>query len=172
MSEPAEILPEALPTQVELDDDELLDWRPRRPLLPVLAAAAGALVIGLGIGAALGLYLGVPMLAASQVEEQVEPVTHVQDLGVLNVNLRGGEGERVLSIRAQVQVKTTDADRVSMLAPALRDGVLVLASDHTAEDLMVGEGRARFRDELKMRLDLLLGDDRVTDLFLTELVVK
>ena len=166
---------EAIPTEIEgfgeIEDVEI-EWKARPSMLPILGAAGGALVIGIGLGVGAALALGALGMGPNAPEEELPKVTIVEDLGTVNVNLRGEGGERVLAIRAQVEVETTDESRVSMLAPALRDGVLVLASDQTAEDLLVGQGRARFKGELRFRLDLLLGEDRVTDLYLTELVVK
>lgn len=156
--------------EAELDDELELEWRTGPPLLPLLAAVGGASVIGIAAGVALALLVG--LFAGESEPVDVEPVPVTHDLGVVNVNLRGGEGERILSVRAQVDVMTTDEARVEALVPVLRDGVLVLASDHTAEELLVHTGRSRFRDELHQRFDLLLDGDTVTRIYFTELVVK
>lgn len=169
MSEPAE---ELAPNHFgEFDDlDEEVAWRPRPSLLPLILAGAGALVIGLSIGVGAAFVANSPWLATPVQPPEAERVQ--ADLETVRVNLRGEEGDRVLTVRAQVAIETFDPDRVTVLEPALRDTVLVLASDHTADELLSPSTRRRFREELLHRLDLLLGEDRVVDLYLTELVIQ
>jgi len=160
---------EAAPTTVDEDDD----WEPpvRRSYLPLLALVLGGLLVGVGAGFGAGLAAR-PVLMAPPPVEEPEEVAVMQDLGVLNVNLRGDGGSRILTVRAQVDVQTFDEAAVAAQVPVLRDTLLLLASDHTASQMMAGRSRERFRKELRQRLELLLVDDRVTQVFLTELVVK
>jgi len=153
----------------EVDDD----WEPprRRSLLPLVALVGGGALVGAlaGLGGGLGAKA---LLTPVEEEVEVEEVALAQDLAVLNVNLRDDNGSRILTVRATVDVHTEDPERVAVQVPMLRDSLLLLASDHSAEELLRGRGRERFRAELTRRFALLLNEDRVGDVYLTELVVK
>lgn len=152
----------------ELDPD--LGWRRGPNPLPLLAGAGGGLILGLALGVGAAALLGSGLLDSPP--ELVEAERVQADLDAVTVNLRGEAGERVVTLRAEIGVRTDDPDRITLLEPALRDSVLVLASDHSAEEILGASSRRRFRRELTERLDLLLGEDQISDLYLTELVVK
>lgn len=154
-----------------VEDD---DWEPpaKRSFVPLIGVLLGGLLVGAGVGFGTGLGAMAAADALKVEEPEPEEVLVTQDLDVLNVNLRSDVGNRVLSIRAQLDVRTYDADHVEAQVPVLRDSLLLLASDHTAQDLLRGRGRRRFRSELTRRFELLLPEDNVSNVYITELVVN
>jgi flagellar basal body-associated protein FliL len=153
-----------------LEDGNPMSWRPRPPPWPLIAAAVGALVLGLGAGVGAGLLMN--WLTAPVPEPP--PVPHVvrHRLEPLSVNLRGDGGAKTLRIQAQVEVLSTEPEALILREPILRDAVISLASDYTAEDMLRASGKERFRRELTQRLDLMIGADPLQQVYLTELVVQ
>ena len=157
-------------------DDEYVPRRkftmpPIGPMLPMLGASGGGLLVGVMLGFGTALLLNFLFAAEPEVIEEPEVAELSQALEPITVNLRG-EDHRTVRIAAVVDVETIDPDRVAHWAPAMQDSLITLASDYTAEELLSRPGRERFRGELRHRIELVLNDDVVSNLHFTELVVQ
>jgi flagellar FliL protein len=143
----------------------------RRPI-PVLlvAAAGGALIIGAAAGFGAALLVNI-LTAEPPPPPPPEPKVAPLALEALSVNLRGTGGQRVLTIQVGLEVSTIDPEALKVWSPILRDSILVLASDYTADEMLLASGRERFRRELHHRMDLILHEE-LRDLYVTEIVVQ
>ena len=181
MGEPAFAQPEdpenfgAFDDGVEGDDE----FAPRRkfslppigPMVPMLGASGGGLLIGVMLGFGTALLMNWLFAPGPELIEEPEVAAVSQPLDPITVNLRG-EDHRTVRIAAVVDVETIDPDRVTHWAPAMQDSLITLASDYTADELLSRPGRERFKGELRHRISLVLHDDVVSNLHFTELVVQ
>lgn len=170
MSEPA-FDPDAFGVFEDDLDPPVRGWRPQLPPLPMVLGVVGGLVVGAGLGIGGGLLAR--WLTAPPPPPPPDPmveVTHTVER--ISVNLRGDGGERILTVRPALVVRTRTPDDLVLWDPALRDAVVTLGSDLTADGLLSRPGRRRFRDELLLRTRLLLDGHEVEEVLLTEMVVK
>jgi flagellar basal body-associated protein FliL len=144
--------------------------QPRKPPVLLLAAAGGALVVGVGLGFGAALLVNV-LTAPPPPPPPPVPEIAALPLEALSVNLRGTGGQHTLRVAVGLEVATIDREALPLWGPILQDSVLVLASDFTADELLQAPGRERFRKELRHRIDLVLPEDLV-DVHVTELVVQ
>jgi flagellar FliL protein len=162
--------------------------------LPLIIAAVGALLVGVGAGFGVSLVLPGDLLsggatddkAAAEVEKPLtikgadgkeividkpSAITMV-DLGRFTVNLRGGGGGRTLRMQVQVQTRARFHHELTDQMPALRDSVLSLASDYTYHDLEGLDGKQRLRDDLQAATGRVVGTEKLERLFFTEFIVN
>lgn len=177
MGEPAFAEPDDVDNFGQFDEDE--EFTPRRgfslppigPMLPMLGASGGGLLVGVMLGFGVAVALNWLLAPGDEVPEEPQIASVSQTLDPITVNLRGADDKSV-RVAAVVDVQTIDPQRVVDWAPAMQDSLITLASDYTAEELLARPGRERFRGELLHRMKLVLHDDVVSDLHLTELVVQ
>jgi flagellar FliL protein len=177
-------------------DEEVEEAPKKASKLPMIGAAVVALLIGVGGGFGAATFLGGGDAAADEGDgeeggdggdeaaedgeapaegeegEPPPPTRAVVSLGKFTVNLRGAGGGRMLRMQVDVEVMADDATVVEEKMALLRDGVLMLASDYTHDDLDGLDGKLRLRDELLGRLNTLAEEPLVKRVYFTEFVVQ
>jgi flagellar FliL protein len=176
VAEPAFAQAEDVENFGAFDDDEYIPRRglslpPIGPMIPALSAGGGGLLVGLMLGVGAALLVRWAFAPGPELPVEPEVVLVAQALDPITVNLRG-DGNRTVRVAAVVDVQTVDPLRPEAWSAALQDSVITLASDYTAEELLGRPGRDRFRRELRHRVQLVLSQDVVSDLHLTEMVVQ
>lgn len=153
----------------------------------------GAVVVGLGLGAWQGAPRLAPRLAPCAAE--AGPVwaaiplpfgggDHAGDdaenagdrffqFDDLILNPAGTDGTRFLVLSLALEMKNDDGlAALEARDPEVRDVILTLLSGKTVQDLADVTGRPALRDELRGRLNELLGDGEVVRLYLPRFVIQ
>ncbi|MFK7930871.1 MAG: flagellar basal body-associated protein FliL [Myxococcota bacterium] len=171
----------------DVDEEEVA---PKKSMLPLIIAAVGALVVGVGagFGGALMMPSGEEDSDSEVAEEDAEPVeierdgetlviedpdgVYIHDLERFTINLRGGGGGRTLRMALQVQSRARHQYDLEDSTPALRDAVLTLASDYTYGDIEGLDGKTRLKDDLLAAVVQVVDRESVERLFFTEFQVN
>ena len=98
----------------------------------------------------------------------------IYNLGLFTVNLRGTGGGRVLRMEISVKVDTAleEAGTMDDRKDELRHHIITMVSDYSYTDLDGLDGKTRLADELLIRLNRLMGNDRIDALFFAQFVVQ
>ncbi|MFT7518338.1 MAG: flagellar basal body-associated protein FliL [Kiritimatiellia bacterium] len=158
----------------ELDDPDEVEgvaYRPKPPLFALIGAMSGALIIGAGAGVGAALLLNLLTTPHVELDEETELVAISQTLDQISVNLRENGGLQRLTVEVELQAEHADPEYLAPFIPGLRDTVICLASDYTADELLVVQGRRRFRHELEERIAIQIQSDLVQQVHLTQFVV-
>jgi flagellar basal body-associated protein FliL len=154
----------------------------KRSKLPMILAAVGFFVVGAGGGAAIYKVLD-PADPASddpasssddEDEKSSQDATLDTEMGVLgdfSVNLRDASG-RVLQLKIEVETDTEDAAIVEKKMAALRDSIILLASDYSYQELEGVDGKMRLKDDIHARLNAILEPVQVRRVYFTEFVIQ
>lgn len=152
--------------------------------IKIIIIAVVALIL-IAVGVVVGMkFLGggdeTPSEATVQ-EEKVaetkasEPEGEALDVYPLNtfvVNLMGSGGRRYLKVKMTLEIPMMEKENMDNKLHKIRDSLLILLSNKTLEDVMGAEGKYALREEVKVRLDRLLGKGIVKDIYLVEFVVQ
>jgi flagellar protein FliL len=91
----------------------------------------------------------------------------------LLVNLAEPQGRRYLKIALDVEVKDkATADQLNKNMPKVKDALLLLLSSKTYEDLGSLEAKILLKKEIVERLTLVLGEQKVQRVYITEIVIQ
>jgi flagellar protein FliL len=91
----------------------------------------------------------------------------------LLVNLADPQGRRYLKIALDVELKDkAAADELNKNMPKVKDALLLLLSSKTYEDLSTLEDKIMLKKEIVERLSLVLGEQKVLRVYITEIVIQ
>ncbi|MGE4264753.1 MAG: flagellar basal body-associated protein FliL [Desulfovibrio sp.] len=91
----------------------------------------------------------------------------------LLVNLAEPQGRRYLKLALDIEVKDkAAADLLNKNMPKVKDALLLLLSSKTYEDLGSLENKILLKKEIVERLTLVLGEQQVLRVYITEIVVQ
>jgi len=91
----------------------------------------------------------------------------------LLVNLAEPQGRRYLKLALDIEVKDKlAADSLNKNMPKVKDALLLLLSSKTYEDLGTLENKILLKKEIVERLTLVLGEQQVLRVYITEIVVQ
>lgn len=91
----------------------------------------------------------------------------------LLVNLAEPQGRRYLKLALDIEVKDKAAsDLLNKNMPKVKDALLLLLSSKTYEDLGSLENKILLKKEIVERLTLVLGEQQVLRVYITEIVVQ
>lgn len=89
------------------------------------------------------------------------------------VNLAEKSGRRYLKAGISLELSSAPKDdEVKAKMPQIRDAVIVLLSSKSWEDVSSTQGKIQIRKELTHRINKILGDARVRNVFYTEFVIQ
>ncbi len=89
------------------------------------------------------------------------------------VNIRDGEGDRYLKLKAELELTGSDtAEEIAQRLPQIRDLVLSLLGSKSFADIRTIEGKNFLREEIMLRVNSLLTTGSVNRVFFTEFVVQ
>jgi flagellar protein FliL len=163
---------------------------PKSPIVPVLlAVVAGALIAALFVGGVVYYLESTGRLPVQgkgvQRTEAVGPTTtHPIPLEPFLVNLAGPGGSSYLRMTLALQVADADDKKGSKdqnskdhkvpdeFVPAVRDTVLSVLGQQTADGLLAADGKEHLKAELKTALAKHNTDLKVMDVFFTDFLVQ
>lgn len=91
----------------------------------------------------------------------------------LLVNLAEPQGRRYLKLALDIEVKDKlAADELNKNMPKVKDALLLLLSSKTYEDLGSLENKILLKKEIVERLTLVVGEQKVLRVYITEIVVQ
>jgi len=91
----------------------------------------------------------------------------------LLVNLAEPQGRRYLKLALDIEVKDKiAADQLNKSMPKVKDALLLLLSSKTYEDLGSLENKILLKKEIVERLTLVLGEQKVLRVYITEIVIQ
>ncbi|MDO9082259.1 MAG: flagellar basal body-associated protein FliL [Humidesulfovibrio sp.] len=91
----------------------------------------------------------------------------------LLVNLAEPQGRRYLKLALDIEVKDKPtADMLTKNMPKVKDALLLLLSSKTYEDLGSIENKILLKKEIVERLTLVLGEQKVLRVYITEIVIQ
>ena len=107
----------------------------------------------------------------AEARERERPIFYQMESYI--VNLLGKEGKRYLKATIELEVEANDIkEELTRRAPQLRDGVLLLLSSKSFEDISSPEGKIHLRNELIARINQFLPGGGIRMLYFTEFVVQ
>jgi flagellar FliL protein len=91
----------------------------------------------------------------------------------LLVNLAEPQGRRYLKLALDIEVKDKlAADQLNKNMPKVKDALLLLLSSKTYDDLASLESKILLKKEIVERLTLVLGEQKVLRVYITEIVIQ
>jgi flagellar FliL protein len=91
----------------------------------------------------------------------------------LLVNLAEPQGRRYLKLSLDIEVKDKSvADELNKNLPKIKDALILLLSSKTYEDLASIENKILLKKEIVERLTLVLGEQKVSRVYITEIVIQ
>ena len=108
--------------------------------------------------------------AEEELEEGEEPLGAIVPLETFLVNLSGGK-----YIRAQVQVEFETLDvprRFYTRAVPIRDGIISMLTQLTAENLETAKGKDKLRAEIRSVINTTLRKEEVRRVYFTQFVIQ
>jgi flagellar basal body-associated protein FliL len=144
----------------------------KRSLLLVIAAALAVVLLGGGASAWFFFFR-----TAGQRDEKKEasakPPAHILKAGTLIVNIAGTEGRRYLRTTLELGLGPKEVKHVEELKPVLLDAANGVLGAKPLAQLLEPAERDTLKDELKQRLNAVLGKPKViTHVLLTEFVIQ
>ena len=141
-----------------------------------------ALRLTLGLGLTLGLLGGVwflaydffkPKAAAEQKEKPAVKKEATVDMEPFVVNLGGQNPGRYLRASLSLVLRDeTDRQGVKQSGARIRDGLIMLLSNKSAERLLAAEGKSDLRDEIVERVNAAAGDELVQAVYFREFLIQ
>lgn len=134
------------------------------------------IVVALLVLAGAGFFVWMKFLGGADgeaVEEKVaEPIVLVHPLEPFIVNLSGAGGRRYLKMKATLEIDGTQVEKLTSQTHKIRDSLIILLSSKTLDDISGAEGKYSLREEIKVRLDGIVGKGIVKNVYLLEFVVQ
>ena len=110
-----------------------------------------------------------PLLKMRQEKSVVCPL----DAFIVNLMDKSGLGKRYLKVTMKLEVGSEkDKEVLENHTPQIRDTVLLLLSSLTFKDINSIEGKLDLKQSLISRINRVLGDGRVKEIFFSEFVVQ
>ncbi|MDO9631951.1 MAG: flagellar basal body-associated FliL family protein [Humidesulfovibrio sp.] len=89
------------------------------------------------------------------------------------VNLADPQGRRYLKLALDIEVKDkAAADSLNKNMPKVKDALLLLLSSKTYDDLASLENKILLKKEIVERLTLVVGEQKVSRVYITEIVIQ
>ena len=89
------------------------------------------------------------------------------------VNLIDPSGKRYLKVRVELELSNKLVEsQVNERLPQIKDSLLILLSSKSYEDIETVEGKLRLKQEIMARINNLLTQGRVRNIYFTEFVIQ
>ena len=105
-------------------------------------------------------------------EKDTDSALMVFPLDPFVVNLSGSGGRRYLKMKMTLEIDGSKAEKLKNENHKIRDALIILLSSKTLEDIMGAEGKYSLREEIKVRLERILGKDIVENVYIVDFVVQ
>ena len=154
------------------DTDHSPPGRKKRGILPILLALGGAGILG-GAGF-YATYAGLILspAASHDTAPAAPPDFAFVAVDQITVSLLPGSGARHLRFSAQIEVAAQSVALVEQMRPRLLDMMNLYLRAVEPTDLADPAALVRLRAQLLRRVQLMVGDDHVRDILITEFVLS
>lgn len=89
------------------------------------------------------------------------------------VNLSDPSGTRFLKVSLQLELAgPTVAEKAKAKTPQIRDAIITLLTAKTSDALISPEGKLQLKDEINIRINQILGENSVKNVYLTDFVMQ
>ena len=89
------------------------------------------------------------------------------------VNLADKEGKRYLRVTMEMELINEEArEKLEKRLPQIRDNILMIIPTRTFEDINSAKGKVELRDELLTKLNGLLLESYIKNIYFTEFVIQ
>lgn len=154
----------------------------------IIAVVALILVVG-GVFAFLTFFGGSSSTEeAAATEEVVEDPLAVEpaqktnseagimyDLPALIVNLTDPSGAKYLRVSITVEIPPKNEKlmaEIEQKLPKIKDAIIMILTSKTAEEVFTSQGKTSLKREVERRINSLLANGRIMDVFITDFVVQ
>ena len=104
---------------------------------------------------------------------KMEPMGNVMPLPAFTVNLADPLGRRVLLINISLEVGSADViEELRRQEPRVRDAIILLLSSKTYGDIATADSKLVLQSEITSRVNQLLGDQKVVQTYITDMLVR
>ncbi len=104
---------------------------------------------------------------------EITAATGVVPLPAFTVNLSDPLGRRFIKIYLSVEVKSpTVVTEVQHQEARIRDSIILLLSSKSYADIATIENKMILKNEIAERLNLILGGPKITQVFITDMVIQ
>ncbi|HIJ77737.1 MAG: flagellar basal body-associated FliL family protein [Desulfobulbaceae bacterium] len=152
--------------------------KPKSKMMFFIALGIGILLIGGGGFFAYSKFLAQKPAIEENAESADEknlgsPIGEIYALEPFVVNLADPKGKRYLKVKIEIELENPEsAAKAALVAPKLRDMVIMMLTSLGFEEVMTPEGKIRIRDELLERFNQIMRPDRIKNIYFTEFVVQ
>ncbi len=89
------------------------------------------------------------------------------------VNLMDQGGTKYLKVTIQLELSDVKlTEQAKNKTPQIRDAIITLLTNKTSDELITPEGKLILKDEIKQRVSQILGENTVTNVYLTDFVMQ
>ena len=88
------------------------------------------------------------------------------------VNLYDRDGMRYLKVKIEMELNNLAEEEVKPKIPKIRDSLIILLSSKKYHEIGSIEGKMRLREEIAYRINAILGEGAVNDIYFTDFVVQ
>ena len=130
-------------------------------------------VVALAVGVVLYLFVFSKPGDKPKKEETkaAEGVTFALDPFV--VNLSDPTGTRFLKVSLQLELAGPAVmEKAKTKTPQIRDAIITLLTSKTSDALISPEGKLQLKDEINIRINQVLGENSVKNVYLTDFVMQ
>ena len=138
------------------------------------------LVVAFGVGGYVGWALSVKGGGAAAVipenpfkAKEAKSIICPLDSFIVNLMDKSGQGKRYLKVTMKLEVSgDRDQELLEEHTPQIRDRVLLLLSSLTFKEINSMDGKLDLKRSLISRINQVLGQDRVKEVYFSEFVVQ
>jgi|WetSurMetagenome_2_1015567.scaffolds.fasta_scaffold00259_1 flagellar protein FliL len=89
------------------------------------------------------------------------------------VNLSDTSGPKFLKVSIQLELANASlTDKTKQRVPQIRDSIITLLTSKSSESLIMPEGKLQLKDEINARMNQILGNGSVKNVYLTDFVMQ
>lgn len=144
---------------------------PKKGGIGRLLLPAVLLLVSAGAGFAV-TFLGVSPAALIPSSSKSEPTTAFVELEPMTVSVVSAEKSKHLRVRAALEVDPLHHDEVLAMQPRITDVMITYLNSVEMADIENPSALLALRTQMRRRIDLVLGGDRVRDLLVQEFVIN
>ena len=109
----------------------------------------------------------------AEVKDDIEEEVYIYSLDAFIVNLAGKQGRRFLRATIDLELKNKNlAGKLDKRLSQMRDCILMILTTKRFEDVNTIEGKTALRNEIKTKLNSLLEDEDIINIYFVEFVIQ
>lgn len=110
---------------------------------------------------------------SSNAKARTQPIGNVVPLPAFTVNLADPLGRRVLHINISLEVAGGNViEELRRQEPRVRDAIILLLSSKSYGDIATADSKLILKGEVTSRVNQLLGDQKVVQTYITDMLVR